>query len=158
MLVAEKYKYLEEFEPQYIPKPKPPVEEQQASPTARPAHQAWQKIMSVFMIMICFGAAVLVITRYAQISKNHNVILSLEQELEREYVAQEKLKVDLACMEDLKQIEDSARAQLGMGYPGEGQVYYVSLPETEAESVQEDVVMAEEPEQSIWNRLLSYID
>jgi len=158
MLVAEKYKYMEDFEPQYIPKPKPPVEEPKASPAARPAHQAWHNIMSVFMVMVCFATAVLVITRYAQISKNHDIILSLEQELERENVTREKLMVDLACKEDLNQIEDSAKARLGMGYPAADQVHYVNLPETEEEAVQEDVVMAEEPEPGIWSRLLSFID
>ena len=155
MLVAEKYGYLEEMEPAIEPIRKEPSREKQPGTAPAPKHSILNKVLTIGMVLICFAAACFAVFRYTLISENHDRILELEDALEKEYVQQDKMKVELAGSEDLNNIEFKATADLGMQYPEEGQVQYVELPEEpdkQAEHV--DAGKASRPGKSIWNRLL----
>lgn len=134
MLVAEKYAYLEELEPVVEPVQREqlekngPSQRQETKEVPAPKYNTLNMIMTIGLVLICFATACFTVFRYAQISENHEKILELENMLEKEYSRQENLKVELASCEDLKYIEFTATAELGMQYPEEGQVKYVDLP------------------------------
>ncbi|HHY82696.1 MAG TPA: hypothetical protein GX505_08455 [Clostridiales bacterium] len=152
MLVAEKYAYLEEMVPVAEPvRREAPSRQEKPRQVPVRKHQTLNKFLTLSMVLICFAAASFIVFRYALISENHRAILALEKTLEQEKIRKEKLEVELSYCKDLNTIEFLA-AELGMKYPGEGQVQYVSLPEPD-----EGMEQAEAPVdsgKSIWSRLL----
>lgn len=149
MLLAEKYKYYEEMEAPII---QPPVQSPQQRPAPQPQHNLASKVISILMVMICFSGACLVVARYARISENHQQILRLKASLEKAYIEQDNLRVDLAFKEDLKNIEGKAKVSLGMNYPAQGQVQYVNLPETKGRYGEAQVIEKSAP--GLLSRLL----
>jgi cell division protein FtsL len=159
MLAAEKYAYLEEIVPVIEPVREPlwkeqPSHEEQTKAAPVPKHRTLSKAVTLAMVFICFATACFAVYRYALIAETHERILELEAALEREYVRQGNLKVELAGSEDLNSIEFAAAAELGMQYPEEGQVKYVVVPEPDKHVEQADANAATLPRESIWSRLL----
>ncbi len=153
MVLAEKQYYLEEeIRKQPEQRRQPQVKKKQAAASNRTG----SKIVSVLMVAICFGVACLVIARYAKIHENHNQILILEDQLEKEYTRRENLEVDLAFTENLENIEAAAQKSLGMSYPKEDQIVYVDLPDTETEKNEHQIV--DKREEGFWSKLLSLLD
>jgi len=154
MLVAEKYAYLEEMvevaEP--VRREEPGRQERPSQAPVR-KYQALNNFLTISMVLVCFAFASFIVFRYALISENHRQILALENTLEEENIRRDKLKVELSYATDLNTLEFMA-AELGMKYPGEGQVQYVSLPEPDKSIGMEQAEAIVETEKSIWNRLL----
>ena len=160
MLVAEKYAYLEELEPVVEPVQREtwgkdePSHKQEAKTAPIPKYSTLNMIVTIGLVLICFATACFTVFRYAQISENHDKILELENILEKEYSRQENLKVELASCEDLKFIEFTATAELGMQYPEEGQVKYVDLPEPDVQVNHKVADTSNQSTKSVLARLL----
>lgn len=158
MLVAEKLRYLEEIEPlaEHAPlRKQPPMKKEELKPSPALKPRIFSNVVSVLMVMVCFGTACFVVSRYAVISENHSKIIELEKTLEQEYDNQGRLKVELAYGDDLSKIEFAATANLGMHYPEEGQVMYVNAPvENKIAKTAEETKVASNSDKSLWKRLL----
>ncbi|MDD3612415.1 MAG: hypothetical protein WAP98_07530 [Caldicoprobacterales bacterium] len=162
MLVAEKYAYLEEMEYDF-PIQKPRVEQpaprkkqkEQPAPVAKP--NTLRKLLALATVLICFAMACLVVYRYAGINDNHTKILELEKELQKTLDEQERLKVELAYNQDMRNVEFQAMGSLNMHYPEKDQVRYVRLPEAE-ETIKTELVKEQEPKESFWMRILGFLN
>ena len=89
------------------------------------------KSIYVFSALFALGVCLLLLYRYASIAEAQMEVNSLEkQKMELEHK-----KIDLnAKLDELKSsksIEEDAMIKLGMDYPTEGQVVYISLEERE---------------------------
>lgn len=92
-------------------------------------------ILSIPIIMV--GIALFILFRYANITEVRQDITKLE----RQKVELEKTKQDLiAELEGIKssvKIAEDAVIKLGMDYPTEGQIVYISVNENKIEQVEE---------------------
>lgn len=152
-MLAENYAYLEERVPvmEQVRKEEPKRQEKTRQLPVR-KHHTLRKVLTIGMVLVCFATACFTIFRYAQITENHRAILALEKTLEDENLRKENLKVELAYHKDLNTIEFTA-TEMGMKYPEEGQVEYVSLPEANRIMEQADASSAQ-AEPSLWSRFL----
>ncbi len=95
-------------------------------------------IMSIPMVIL--GIALSILFRYANITAVRQEITNLE----RQKVELEKVKLDLvADLEGIKssvKIAEDAVTKLGMNYPTEGQIVYVSINENKAEHVEKNSI------------------
>lgn len=95
-------------------------------------------IMSIPMVIL--GIALSILFRYANITAVRQEITNLE----RQKVELEKVKLDLvADLEGIKssvKIAEEAVTKLGMNYPTEGQIVYVSINENKVEHVEKNSI------------------
>ncbi|HZK33913.1 MAG TPA: hypothetical protein VFD33_01205 [Bacillota bacterium] len=160
MLVAEKHAYLETME-QEFPRPRPRIKQPEtkkqqkpeATPSAKP--NTLNKVKALLVVAICFAMACLVVFRYAGINENHINILELEAKLAGTLDDQDRLRVELAYNQDMKNVEFNALDSLGMYYPEKDQVRYVDLPKADQPLKAE---LVEEPKESFWNRILGFLN
>ena len=155
-MLAEKYAYLEDRVPVMEPigREKPiRREEPRSKPLPVQKPQTWKKVLTVGMVLVCFAAASFTVSRYAVITENHREILALEQALEKENLYTENLIVELSFGKDLGAIEFSA-TEMGMKYPGEGQVMFVDLPNHETSTVEQADASAVSTGGGFWRRFL----
>lgn len=91
------------------------------------------KLIYLFLAIVFLGVCLLILSRYADITSVRTSITNLE----REKVELEKLKLDLIGeLEGIKsssQISEDAVLKLGMDYPTEGQIAYVSVKDSSIE-------------------------
>lgn len=111
--------------------------------------------VTIFMIFFAF----VIISRYAEISRNHGIIVELENTLVHKLETQELLRLELTARQDLSRIEKIAATEIGMKYPDFDQVQYVVLPETpgDATVAQVDEYLIAENSNSIWGRILNML-
>jgi cell division protein FtsL len=95
-------------------------------------------IMSIPMVIL--GIALSILFRYANITAVRQEITNLE----RQKVELEKVKLDLvADLEGIKssvKIAEDAVTKLGMNYPTEGQIVYVSINDNKVEHVEKNSI------------------
>lgn len=88
------------------------------------------KLLCLFIAIVVLSTSLFILFRYAKITKIRMEVT----ELERQKVELEKNKLNLlADLEDVKNslnISEDAMYKLGMSYPKEGQVIYLSLEDT----------------------------
>ena len=90
--------------------------------------------------MVILGIALSILFRYANITAVRQEITNLE----RQKVELEKVKLDLvADLEGIKssvKIAEDAVTKLGMNYPTEGQIVYVSINDNKVEHVEKNSI------------------
>lgn len=154
MLVAKKQEYYYENYEQLRKEKQSKAQKPQKAPEAKPG--LLSRVVPIFMILVFFAMASLIVMRYARISENNQTILKLEKALEEQYKVQEELKLELTYQADLNYIEEIAKDSLGMNYPSGEQMRFVEFPEESPKLAQ--VQAAQQPKPSIWQKLLSLID
>lgn len=94
------------------------------------------KLIYIFIATIFLGTCLFILSRYAAITSVRTDITRLE----REKVELEKIKTNLiAELEGIKsssQIAEDAVLKLGMDYPTEGQIVYISLRDNGPDDVE----------------------
>jgi len=113
------------------------------------------KIFSLAVIAVLVFTACVAISRFAQISRNHGQIISLERDLQQKQDTAELLELELTERKDLRRIEKIAATEIGMKYPDETQVQFVVLPEVfddEPKGLSE-IQLTAEADNSIWERI-----
>lgn len=129
MLVAKSelsYYPIEELEvKERASRPKKKIQQKQKQRQNRAT--SFAKLVVLFIPMIFLGVSLLILVRYANITSVRQEITKLE----KQQVELEKTKMNLiADLEGIKsseKIADEAMFKLGMNYPTEGQIRYVSV-------------------------------
>ena len=117
-----------------------------------PKHAA----LSVAVICVLFLTACVTISRFAEISRNHRQITSLERVLSNRLDTTELLNLELTTRKDLSRIEKIAATKIGMIYPNEAQVQYVVLPTASDDTPNEpnEVHLSADSGKNIWEMIL----
>jgi len=114
-----------------------------------PKHRA----LPVAVILVLFLTACVTISRFAEISRNHSQIISLERVLRNRQDATELLNLELTSRKDLNRVERIAATEIGMKHPDETQVQYVVLADFSDDEPSETQLTADSGE-SLWERIL----
>jgi len=117
-----------------------------------PKHRA----LSVAVILVLVLTACVTISRFAEISRNHSQIVSLERALRNRQDATELLNLELTSRKDLNRIERIAATEIGMKHPDETQVQYVVLADFSDDEPNEpsETQLTADSGQSLWERIL----
>lgn len=137
-------------EPEYELEKKPTYSKKKRVKKQRPKQRKTNssiKLIYILIAMIFLGTSLFILSRYAAITLVRAEITNLEKET----IELEKIKINLiADLEGIKsssQIAEDARVKLGMGYPTEGQIAYISVEnnrtnEIEGLNIQEQIKKA----------------
>ncbi len=101
------------------------------------------KLACLFIAIIILSTSLLILFRYANISMIRSEVTQLERqksELEKNKLS---LLADLESVKSSTNISEDAIFKLGMSYPKEGQVVYLSLGDTNDELVAESSGIAD---------------
>lgn len=114
------------------------------------------KALSVAVIVILVFTACVTISRFAEITRNHRQIMSLENNLSHKQDTTELLMLELTSRKSLSRIEKIAATEIGMKYPDQAQVQYVMLPEIidDVPDVPSETHQTADSGKSIWARIL----
>ncbi|MCQ4923844.1 hypothetical protein NE686_12150 [Tissierella carlieri] len=138
MLVAKELSYYPTEALEVKEKPRKKTRRVQEKKKKKNNSLAKLTIMSIPMVIL--GIALSILFRYANITAVRQEITNLE----RQKVELEKVKLDLvADLEGIKssvKIAEEAVTKLGMNYPTEGQIVYVSINENKAEHVEKNSI------------------
>lgn len=106
------------------------------------------KLAYIFIAMAILGISLLILSRYTEITLVRTEITNLEKQRSE----MEKIKINLiAELEGIKssgQIAEDASLKLGMDYPNENQIVYISLEEKKPDKIENE---------NIFIRLKNYI-
>lgn len=156
MLVAKKQEYYD----LYIPQPEEieyTQEKQESKTFIKPKKKILSRVFPIFMILVGFATASLIVARYAILSENDQKIIALEKTLEAQQSIQENLKVELASSASLNYIEWVAKVELGMDYPSSNQVQFVEF-ESAHEKPNTEIHVAKQSEPSFWDKIIQLLD
>lgn len=138
MLVAKELSYYPTEALEVKEKPRKKTRKIQEKKKKKNNSLAKLTIMSIPMVIL--GIALSILFRYANITAVRQEITNLE----RQKVELEKVKLDLvADLEGIKssvKIAEEAVTKLGMNYPTEGQIVYVSINENKVEHVEKNSI------------------
>ncbi|CAK7072242.1 hypothetical protein ACF3M2_17140 [Tissierella carlieri] len=138
MLVAKELSYYPTEALEVKEKPRKKTRKIQEKKKKKNNSLAKLTIMSIPMVIL--GIALSILFRYANITAVRQEITNLE----RQKVELEKVKLDLvADLEGIKssvKIAEDAVTKLGMNYPTEGQIVYVSINDNKVEHVEKNSI------------------
>ncbi|MBU5313530.1 hypothetical protein KQI38_16020 [Tissierella carlieri] len=138
MLVAKELSYYPTEALEVKEKPRKKTRKIQEKKKKKNNSLAKLTIMSIPMVIL--GIALSILFRYANITAVRQEITNLE----RQKVELEKVKLDLvADLEGIKssvKIAEDAVTKLGMNYPTEGQIVYVSINDNKVEHVEKSSI------------------
>lgn len=89
------------------------------------------KLRSLILISIFLGGCLLLLSRYATITSIRSDITTLERNIEELEKKKVNLQASLEGIKSSEKIEEEAILKLGMDYPNEGQIVYLSTTSTE---------------------------
>lgn len=89
------------------------------------------KLRSLILISIFLGGCLLLLSRYAAITSIRSDITTLERNIEELEKKKVNLQASLEGIKSSEKIEEEAILKLGMDYPNEGQIVYLSTTSTE---------------------------
>ncbi len=103
-------------------------------------NNSFAKLIIMIIPMVFLGIALSILFRYANITEVRQEITKLE----RQKIELEKTKLDLVAeLEGIKssaKIAEDAITKLGMNYPTEGQIVYLSVNENNVEHVEKSSI------------------
>lgn len=114
------------------------------------------KVLPVAITVILFFTACVTISRFAEISRNHRQIMSLERVLSQRQDAAKLLELELTSRKDLSRIEKIAATEIGMIYPDKAQVQYVVLADFSDDEPNEpsETQLTADSGKSLWARIV----
>ncbi len=85
------------------------------------------RLLAVLMIVIVFGSMAYLLIRYAEINEIKYRNFELKQDIEELNIQVEELNLQIESAMSLENIEDYAVEKLGMQYPKQEQIVYLSV-------------------------------
>lgn len=89
------------------------------------------KMGTLISILILLGICLLLLSRYTAITSIRTDITKLEKNIEELEKKKVNLQASLEGIKSSEKIEEEASLKLGMDYPQEGQVVYLSVKDTD---------------------------
>lgn len=88
------------------------------------------KNMYIMTAIILFFTSLFVLSRYAKITEVRLEVTKMEREVEELKKLRQNLEGELESLKSTTEISDSAMIHLGMTYPRDGQIVYVSVDDS----------------------------
>lgn len=88
------------------------------------------KNMYIMTAIILFFTSLFVLSRYAKITEVRLEVTKMEKEVEELKKLRQNLEGELESLKSTTEISDSAMIHLGMTYPRDGQIVYVSVDDS----------------------------
>ncbi len=95
------------------------------------------KLIYIFIAMVTLGISLIILSRYAEITLVRTEITKLEEEKLDLEKTKTNLIADLEGIKSSGQIAEDAILKLGMDYPKENQIAYISLKEKNKDLVED---------------------
>ncbi len=111
------------------------------------------KLGSLGIILLFLGVSLLLLSRYAAITSIRTDITKLERNIEDLEKKKVNLQAKLEGIKSSEKIEEEATLKLGMDYPNDGQLVYLSVGKTETKAEDFSYIVKEN-----FNKLISGVE